>query len=109
MKIRILAALSFLVVVAAAAKDPALPQDVQDYIQERIGCNHLAGEDYSDPSRARSMAKELHKCGFGDLNGVPVSSSSIVTIGMVEKRLRKKYRKQPIVLRAMEEARDQLP
>jgi len=109
MKIRMLTALSLLTVVALAAEEPTLPEDVQEYIQGRVGCNHLAGEDYSDPSRGRAMAQELRECGFGDLNGVPVSTSSVVTIDMQEKRLRKKYRRQLEILRAMDEARDQLP
>jgi hypothetical protein len=113
MKIRMLAPLILFAVVALAAEESALPKDVQDYIQSRASCNHLGGEDYSDPSRARMMAKELKECGYEYLiprsDRVAVSSSSVDTIDMQEKRLRKKYRRQPKVLRAMEEARDQLP
>jgi len=99
----------FMVVTAMAAEEPVLPKDVQDYIDDRVGCNHLGAEDYSDPSRGRAMAAALRECGFGNLNGVPVNTYTVVTVDMVEKRLRKKYRQQPDILKAMDNAKNQLP
>ncbi len=53
------------------------------------------------------MATELRRCGMGRINGVPVSTSSVVTIDTVEKRLRVKYKKQRRVLQAMDEVSHQ--
>src|ERR1043166_726075 len=98
--------LLFFVGIAGASDLPPLPQDVQNYIAERKSCNHLGGEDYSDPSRGRAMPQALRECGFGDLNGVPRSTFSVVTVDTIEKRLRTKYRKQPKILQAIDEAND---
>lgn len=109
---RMLWASVFLVLVVhvvGAAEEGSLPVDVQEYIENRKGCNQLAGEDYSDSSRGKMMAQELLECGYGNLNGVQGSTATVVPIDRTEKRLRKKYRKFPTVLQALDAAKDQLP
>jgi len=70
-----------------------LPVEVQRYVTRRMGCNHWTGEDAYDEARGRDIAaavKEL-RCG---------------TIDADETRLRRRFKGDLPVLKALDAARD---
>ncbi|OAH22448.1 hypothetical protein AX289_27170 [Methylorubrum populi] len=80
---------------AEPAMSPAarksLPADVVAYVDRRTGCNHWGGEDAYDADRGRQIAAAVEKLGCD-------------TIDSDETRLRRRYGRDPAVLKALEAA-----
>ena len=88
-----------LVCAAAQAQDPpdiealkkGMPKEVASFISRAFGCSHWGGEEAYDAARAKEIKEAVRKLGCEQL-------------GADEGRLRKKYKDDPKVLRAMKKA-----
>lgn len=83
---------------AVAAETPGspgakanIPADAAAYVQRRIACDHWAGEDPYDAARARQIA-------------AAAKSLRCDAIDADETRLRRKYGRDPDVLKALDAA-----
>lgn len=77
--------------VKPAGAAPRLPADAQAYVTRRRGCNHWGGEDAYDEARGREIAAAAKalRCDAVDAD---------------EARLRRRYGKDPAVLKAFDRA-----
>jgi len=74
------------------------PRDVTIFVKRRIGCNHWAGEVFSDniPERARQVRHALRKLRCDNIRHD-------------ERALQTKYRNSPETMHFLQETRDLLP
>ncbi|GJE73275.1 hypothetical protein [Methylorubrum podarium] len=74
-----------------AGAGPKLPADAAAYVARRKGCHHWGGEEAYDAARGRDIAAAL-------------TSLRCDAIDADEARLRRRYGKDPAILRAFDEA-----
>ena len=82
-----------LVAPQAVRAEPALPGDVTAYVARLRDCDQWGGEEATDAARGRALAaavKRLH-CDAAEAD---------------ERALRRRYRGDPAVLKALDRARD---
>ena len=72
---------------------PDLPADAKAYVTRRMGCNHWGGEDAYDAARGREI-------------GEAVRSLRCDTVEADGRRLRRRYRRQPDVLKTLDRTHD---
>jgi hypothetical protein len=77
--------------VKPAGAAPRLPADAQAYVTRRRDCNHWGGEDTYDEARGREIA-------------AAVKALRCDAIDADEARLRRRYGKDPAVLKAFDRA-----
>ena len=72
---------------------PDLPADAKAYVTRRMGCNHWGGEDAYDAARGREIGKA-------------VRSLRCETVEADGRRLRRRYRRQPDVLKTLDQTHE---
>lgn len=72
------------------------PKDVSSFIERRAGCNHWLGEVPYDRERAAEISRAVHRLRCAKLEHD-------------EATLRRRYRRQPVVLTLLDESADMLP
>ncbi len=72
---------------------PDLPTDARAYVTRRMDCNHWGGEDAYDAARGREI-------------GEAVRSLRCDTVEADGRRLRRRYRRQPDVLKTLDRTHD---
>jgi hypothetical protein len=76
------------------ARVAAGPRKVAAFIERRAGCNHFAGEEPYDSERRAFLEKTIREL-------------RCARIDRDERALRRQYRKQPAVLRLLDETAEQ--
>ena len=77
----------------AVRAEPALPGDVTAYVTRLRDCNHWGGEDATDAARGRAIAAAVKRLRCDDAEAD-------------ERTLRRRYRGDPAVPKALDRARD---
>lgn len=72
---------------------PDLPADAKAYVTRRMGCNHWGGEDAYDAARGREIGEAVKslRCDAVEADG---------------QRLRRRYKRQPDVLKTLDQTPD---
>lgn len=72
---------------------PNQPADAKAYVTRRMGCSHWGGEDAYDAARVREIGEAVRslRCDTVDADG---------------RRLRRRYRRQPDVLKTLDRTHD---
>lgn len=78
---------------ALRARIETSPPDVATFIERRAGCNHFYGEEPYDHQRAEEIKRALR-----ELRCASVDSD--------ERDLRRKHRRQPVILQLLSDTRD---
>lgn len=92
---KVLLACSFMLALTSQANE-ALPRDVQNFIDDRQGCDHMRGEEPEpgDKERAKFLKREMDRLCKGTDRKLA--------------RLKKKYAANPMVLKRLGEFEPQI-